>query len=324
MKAHRLIPLLFLAAFSLAAAPNRVFLHLASPADPPPVIDGRLDDPCWKKAQGFTLKTPPNSKVMIHNVEETQTTVRLLHDRNGIYAGIVCRQENLDRMKASVKSRDGGKVWEDDSIELFFSPLISRINYYKFDINCLGFFSDIYRYDAVLTYSDWNAINVRTAAGRLPDAWTIEFFVSWKDLNAEYNPGGFIGFQMTRFMWKGAELHVNGSTGGNYARPNMAFVYLAVQEKPPLLEVARKMDPLISGQWYNTDFPGQWIYSDKKNILVDTPAGLENRFRKELDAPALKKLDEVTDAETRFGRLMEEREKKARSRDMKELENLLD
>ncbi len=324
MKASSLLLILFLSASTLSGAPNRVYLHLASPADSPPVIDGRLDDPCWKKAPAFTLKTPPNSKVMIHNVEETQTTVRFVHDRNGIYAGIVCRQENLDRLKASIKSRDGGKVWEDDSVELFFSPLISKINYYKFDVNCLGFFSDIYRYDAVLTYSDWNAINVKVSAGRLPDAWTIEFFVSWKDLNAEYKPGGFIGFQMTRFMWKGSELHVNGSTGGNYARPNMGFVYLSPQDTPSLREVAQKMDPLISGPWCNMDIPGLWIYSDKKNILIEPPTALEKRFRKDLNAETLKKLDGIADAESRFLHLMEERDKSAKAHAMNELEKLLD
>lgn len=324
MRIASVVVMLLLSASTLPGASRRIFMHLAVETDNPPVVDGVLDEPCWQKAPAFILKTPPNSKMMTHNVNETGTTVKLLHDRDGIYAGIVCRQENLDLLKASIKSRDGGNVWADDSVELFFSPLLSNINYYKFEINSLGVFSDLYRYDAVLTYRDWNALNVRSASGRLPDAWTVEFFVSWKDLDVTHNPGGLIGFQMTRFMWKGSELHVNGSSGGNYARPNMGYVYLAPKDIPSTMEIARKTDALIPTGWYNIDDDEKWIYSDKKNIVVKASAEMEKMFRSDLDAEALRELDKIEDAGSRFQRILEMRGRVVKEKKMRELESLLD
>ncbi len=318
--------ILLVTAFTLSGAPDRVFMHVAPEVESPPVIDGKLDDPCWSTAPVFTLRTPPNSKIMIHNTAETQTTIRMVHDRNGIYTGIICKQENLDSLKATVKSRDGGKVWEDDSVELFFSPLLSKINYYKFDINSLGVFSDFYRYDAVLTYNDWNALNVKVVSGRLPDAWMLEFFVSWQDLATTQKTGDFIGFQMTRFMWKGAELHVNGSTGGNYGRPNMAYVYLSPRKIPPLSEIAPKMNQLIPTEWYNLDNDDLWIYSDKKKIFIEPPPAMEKRFRSELnskDEKEISALDRITDSRQRFEQLLMLHTKARKAQELDELEKLL-
>jgi hypothetical protein len=276
---------------AVSAAPTREFIHVAVPAEGKPVLDGRLEEPCWQRAPVFWLRTPPTSRVMTHNVAETATAVSMAYDEAGLYLGIVCSQKNLAALKATVTARDGGAVWQDDSVELFISPLISKINYYKFDVNSLGVFSDIYRHDAALTYPRWNALNVRCVSGRLIAAWTIEFFVSWKDLEASPKAGDLIGFQMTRFMWEGSTLNVNGSTGGNYGRPKMGFVYLAPAKIPGLAEIARAVDGRVPGDWYCLD-GAEWVCSEKKSVTVEAPEVMEAAYAEKLKG-ALASLQEA-------------------------------
>lgn len=101
--------------------------------DTPPNCDGELSDAAWQQASRlgpFTLSDgsrPPSQ----------QTDVRLCADRDYLYFGVECAEENIEHLTARV-GRDGGPVWEDDCVELFFDPSLDRSSFRQLCFNSLG------------------------------------------------------------------------------------------------------------------------------------------------------------------------------------------
>lgn len=256
--------MLALAANAHARTIERKFVMVAPRADGGIVVDGNLDEPVWAAAPGYDLA------VNAHK-ESGRTVTKLAWDDRGMYAGVVCYQDNVDALKAQIISRDGGHVWADDSTELFFSPRINPVNYYKFDVNSLGVFGDSYKEDAAQHHWQWNALDAQAASGRVPGAWTVEFFVSWKDMAFQPREGGFVGFQQTRFEWSGAQLRSSYLTGGSYYTVRLAFVHLAGAEIPAPADLARQLDALIPKPWFAVGDASGWFFSDKESLLVEAP-----------------------------------------------------
>jgi hypothetical protein len=258
---------LLLAALSvgtLAQTIDRQFLQVALRAETGIVIDGKLDEAVWAAAPGVDMAVK-------RHPEASRTVTKLVWDDTGIYVGVICYSTHLDTLIAQVVSRDGGAVWADDSCELFISPRLSAINYYKFDVNSRGVFGDNYKEDAALHHWDWNAMDAKCASGRLPGAWTLELFVSWKDMQFHPKEGQFIGFQQTRFEWNGAELRASYLTGGSYFQVLLAFVYLSGPTSPGGLELAQRLDRLIRNPWFVASDDRLWFFSDKKDLLAEAP-----------------------------------------------------
>jgi len=99
----------------------------------PPVIDGILDDIAWKKAvkatdfwyYDATGKVPGNN----------QTIAYITYDDKNLYFGIFCKKEKLIYKSDAI---DGGKTWEDDSIELFFDIEGKAKSFNQFGMNVSG------------------------------------------------------------------------------------------------------------------------------------------------------------------------------------------
>lgn len=107
----------------------------AEKADEPPVVDGRLDDPCWElctPTQDFYLVEPkPGGPV-------TQPTrVYVCYDNESVYFGIHMSEDEPDRMQAVCNQRDG-TVYLDDSFEIILDTYCDRRNAYYFMSNLLG------------------------------------------------------------------------------------------------------------------------------------------------------------------------------------------
>ncbi len=93
----------------------------------PIVIDGRLDEPAWEKAQllqdfaAFWAKRKPT----------TSTKARLLWDDRYLYFSAVMEDHDL---YADVKEHNG-QTWNNDVFELFFKPAVDQLRYYEFQVN---------------------------------------------------------------------------------------------------------------------------------------------------------------------------------------------
>lgn len=101
--------------------------------DKAPVLDGVLDDSVWKQAARVTdfWYYDGTGKVS----EENQTIALIIYDDKNIYFGIKSKKANPEY---KIDAVDGGKTWEDDSIELFFDIEGKAKGFSQFGMNANG------------------------------------------------------------------------------------------------------------------------------------------------------------------------------------------
>ena len=90
----------------------------------PPVIDGKINDTCWKNAAvvtGFLLSTSAGPAT-------EQTKAYLCYDNTNLYIAFKCMESQIGEIKANIKKHDGA-VCEDDCIEIFLDTNCDRKSY---------------------------------------------------------------------------------------------------------------------------------------------------------------------------------------------------
>lgn len=150
--------------------------------DSPPRIDGDLSDPVWEEAApAFRLwqQEPDPGK------EATEITeVRVLRDRDNLYFGILCRDREPGKVKASTKAREG-ELWTDDHIRILLDTFLDRRNAYVFEINPAGAIRDGLAKGDYSDYS-WDGI-WEGRARRTAEGWSIEIAVPTRTIT--FKPG---------------------------------------------------------------------------------------------------------------------------------------
>jgi len=97
----------------------------------PIYIDGYLNEPDWKSAQGISNFIFP----WYESGKKEQTTVKLLWDDTFLYVGYYCEDEHI----SAVRFQKNSDVWLDDCVECFIAPnLSSPLDYTNYEFNCLG------------------------------------------------------------------------------------------------------------------------------------------------------------------------------------------
>jgi hypothetical protein len=132
----------------------------------PPVLDGKLDDACWKKAGKLG-----NFKRTEHGSVPAQvgTEAWIACDATNLYIAFRCHEPEMNKLRAT-EQKQGGAVYLDDSVEIFLSTNPEANGYYQLAANSLGI-----RYGAFNRMS-WNA-DWKCAAAKDRDDWTIEFAI---------------------------------------------------------------------------------------------------------------------------------------------------
>ena len=103
-----------------------------------PILDGKVrNDPAWKNVPEATNFI----KLRTTSLASKQTSFRMGYSGEGIYIGVECEEPEIKKMKA--KFKDMGRLWEEDSIEIFIFPKGAK-NFYQFIVSSIG--------------SCWNAI----------------------------------------------------------------------------------------------------------------------------------------------------------------------
>ena len=110
-----------------------------SKVEVPPVIDGKLDDACWKRAQvagNFTQRNPDEG------VPATQKTeVRVCFDDKNLYISFRNFDTEITRINRSVMQRDAS-VGSDDFIFVLLDPFRRGKEGYYFRMNANGALGD--------------------------------------------------------------------------------------------------------------------------------------------------------------------------------------
>ena len=155
----------------------------------PPVLDGSLNDPCWKDATAIPIAFPG----------VIDATAYLAFDRDFLYCGV---KTSLDRpIRATIVAHDGN-VWEDDNVEIFIDPTNDHRHFYQFIANPLAT-----RYDGKNTRSEdkksvydakWDAPwQVFTSTDTNKNTWILEAAIPFSCLDMEKPAKGTVlGFNL--------------------------------------------------------------------------------------------------------------------------------
>jgi len=147
-------------------------------------VDGKLDEPAWKKAQtitGFRFNWYTEG-------EKEKTVARLLWDNDNLYVGYYCHDRHIS---GYVRERHG-PVSRDDCVEVFISPNPEKPrNYYGFEINVIGTMLNFIRADWWTGGLRWEPDGVvyRTSYHGLPkkdespedDHWILELLIPFRN-----------------------------------------------------------------------------------------------------------------------------------------------
>jgi len=137
-----------------------------------PVIDGRLDEPVWKKATTYS-----NFMLVNGNLATVQTFISLLYDEKNFYIGYRCLEPDIDNLKMEKRERDK-EVWKDDSIDFLIIP--EKGIAYHFIVNPSGS-----KYDEKISYpakadSSWDGL-WKVSTHREKDSWIAEISIPFSD-----------------------------------------------------------------------------------------------------------------------------------------------
>lgn len=164
-----------------------------------PVVDGRLQDAAWARAQKVTgfavLGTGKPAGV--------QTSVRAVADDQALYIAVQSDEPRIGQLVFKDRPLDD-KVWEDDSVEVFLDPDNSKRRILHLIVNAAGS-----RYDGLVTggetatgrdlnddetwNGDWSAACWRGAQG-----WNAEIRVPLQTLGLEGRHSKLVGINVMR------------------------------------------------------------------------------------------------------------------------------
>jgi len=131
-------------------------------------IDGKLNEPFWKRQKVYTLRE--NRK---GGKPYEATSFRILRSNAEIIVGIECKQKNMNQKWLPPKTRDLKDIWKKDVLEIFIATPTNDC--YQIGFNPLGAWCDI-NWDGADNFDEavkWNS-KMRIAATQTKTGFTIE------------------------------------------------------------------------------------------------------------------------------------------------------
>jgi len=179
-----------------------------------PEINGQLTDKKWtfspEISQFYSTKLDKKPTVL--------TEAMIVYSEKGIYHSFRCHEPNLSDLHTEAAGKDQmtihSKIFKDDAIELFFITDCRSGTFKRLVVNAAG-----------TVYNDTNQgkrwiKSVQTSIGREKDAWTLEIFIPWTDLDIrDLLQTKGCRFQIARYRPQSQELLQWASTAG-YNQPD--------------------------------------------------------------------------------------------------------
>lgn len=204
-----------------------------------PVIDGQLNDDCWKKA-GISTNFASYSG---NGLSKDQTTVYTTYDKEKLYIAFRCAEPHPEKLTTTAGKRDD-PVWEDDSVELFLDTGNDHESYFHLAVNSAGVQYDAERGTGRLG-RDWNGTwEVKTSAGA--DYWECEIAIPFSELKSGSPKTGTIwGFNAARNQHAANESSNWAGISGNAHQPSK-FGELVFSEMP-ITAYCKSAGPMFYG-----------------------------------------------------------------------------
>ncbi|MFH1476140.1 MAG: carbohydrate-binding family 9-like protein [Verrucomicrobiota bacterium] len=186
-----------------------------------PVIDGRLDDACWKRS----VELGPFVRMAGGELPREDSRAYLVYDDKYLYLGIECDESLLDErlqrtheIKREMKDRDAA-VYADDCVEIFLQPDPAQGAYYHLVINSLGTLYDARCGKDGATDKGWNS-NAKIAVSSDQKAWRVELAMPWSDFDLAAREGRRFRFNICRHACPSQEYTCWSPTGTGFHQPD--------------------------------------------------------------------------------------------------------
>ncbi len=119
-----------------------------------PKIDGKFDDPVWRKGKAITNFVQRDPIPGAPASEKSE--VYFLYDKENLYVGCRFYDSHPQNIIRELKRREG--IVTSDRIELFFDTFHNHRTGYKFSMNAYGIQLDEQRFDDDKRNTSWDAI----------------------------------------------------------------------------------------------------------------------------------------------------------------------
>lgn len=177
----------------------------------PPVIDGKLES-IWKDAT-------PATKFFIggKNEPKEKTEAWMGVDDHNLYIAFKCYSANPAGMIANATVHDRA-VWNDDCVEIFLDPGLSRKNYYQLVVNAKGIKADMGLGRNLAWNPQWEA---RTSINTTDSCLDIEIMIPLNEIAIGENASNRWGINLGRNNVTAKEASctsLNESTAPNFHR----------------------------------------------------------------------------------------------------------
>ena len=246
---RHLVPALLVSAFvALPAAERVITVHLAAPVAVAPVLDGKLDDACWK--------TLPKTTTMYNfwNIDPTpaksQSEFQIGYNAAGLYLGFRLWDDNMAKIKASSTQRGDGSLWCDDSCEVYVDPTAAAVGFRRFTFNSLATQAGTFQLDGANVDQAWNPDGWQVATSKDDKGWSAEMFLPVKDLDRMPKAGALWRFAMVRLAYSSEGLFAASAPGAKFFNPGaFGWLYFLDQAEAAPLTVGKQLAGSISGDW---------------------------------------------------------------------------
>ncbi len=216
----------------------------AAPTTAAPAIDGRLDDACW-------ATTPAAQQFFARKGEglpKETSELRALWDARDLYLAVRCRAEVLrpalqrtGEFIARATEHDG-RVFHDDSIEIFLGPPDAPTDYMQFVTNALGT-----RYEGRGMDGSWDV--PWQAAGATGDEgfWSAEVAIPWSSLGIEPAAGSALWLNVCRNNIAQNEVSMFSPVTHGFHAPDEFGRLVLLAEAPRVVVEAGTIPALMMG-----------------------------------------------------------------------------
>jgi len=210
------------AALSVASEPGRGPVLAVPVAGSKPVIDGRLDEPCWKRA----ARTGP-LRVTGGKASGATTEAFILRHSRCLYIGVGCR--------AAGEARPGTSPEKADFVELLIDSNGDGNSYYRI---CIlrppgGQLASSYNErDPPWCDRTWQP-PIRWSVAETPEGWAAELALPFEIFNKNRTLAAEIGFNIRRSGMPEGEIHC---WHGTFADPNDAGTLTGIPAREHLPE----------------------------------------------------------------------------------------
>lgn len=239
-----------LAAQSSSSTPKRSFevARAIAPID----LDGVLDERAWQSAapMGDLIQRQPNPGTS----PSERTEIRLLHDDDYLYIGVVAFDSEPDLILATRMARDAS-ISANDRIEILLDTFQNQRNAFYFATNPTGALIDGLAFGSQDLNTNWNAIwDLRTS--RTEGGWIAEIAIPFKSLNFPANSSTW-GFNLSRTIHRKQE--ENMWSGGRLENDFLQIAQAGEISGLEGLKQGRGLDirPFVAGSWVHSAATGK-------------------------------------------------------------------